>query len=485
MGTNNSNTKFSLLKGFIGFSLSAWVNAALSLISTPIITRVFSTDELGKIQLFISILNMFLNFSYLGIDQAFVRFYYEPLGKNDKKSFLSVCLMLTGGVAILVMIGILLFYNWLSNTVIGYVSFVVPVSLIISIIANILLRFFNLASRMEKNILLFNIQAVTITFISNIAYVAVALYGPSAENAIVFRTLLFFLAAFIFFCLALKRSLSIKMDISGQVVKKIFTYAIPICPAAILAVANNSIGQVLMKKFVDYSAIGIYSNAVTVANIITIIQSGLNNYWIPFVFENYKTKQKQIIKMHHVISFVIIMFGIVIVLFQELIYMLLIGRDFWASKQIFPLLLISPICYTISETLGIGIRISKKTFLNIPVYLINIVVNIGLCFILLPRIGVIGAAISSATSSVAMLIAKSAFGERSYRCSDNYKKLIIALGALIIMAIVHVFIYESVLKYLVYLGALIIVLICYIQEIKIILGMLGDLKNKILRRNNK
>ena len=279
-----------------------------------------------------------------------------------------------------------------------------------------------------------------------------------------------------------KRTLSFKMDLSKPVVKDVLLYALPICPAMILAVSNSSIGQILMKYYVDYSAIGIYSNAATVASIITILQHGINNYWGPYVYENYKTKRFQIVKMHHMISFAMIMFGLAIIIFKDLIYLLLIGRDFWASKQLFPVLIVSPVCYTISETLGMGVRLSKQTFLNIPVYAINLIVNVGLCFLLLPYIGVVGAAIATASSSVAMLITKSILGERLYRCSDNYFKLAIALLTLIVTAVIHIFVYESALKYIVYFVAVVVVCLTYINEIKSVLLLLNDLKVRFLRK---
>ena len=471
--------KMSFLKGLFGFSISAWINAALSLFATPIITRIFIPEELGKINLFITFVNMFLNFSYLGIDQAFTRFYHEPLGKNDKKSMLTVCLTLSALIFIFVAIGILICYKTISSSIIGYVGFVIPVSLMVSIISQMIIRYFNLAARMEKNIILFNIQAISSTVISNISYVTVALYAATAENAIIFRTGLNFILALILFGLAMKTSLSLKADFNKSVVKGVLVYALPVCPATLLATVNNSLGQLLLKNYVDYSAIGIYSNAVTIAAILTIIQSGFNSYWGPFVYENYKTQQKRIIQVHHLMSIEIIIFALGIIFFQDLIYMILVGEKFWQSKQLFPLLIISPVCYTIAETLGMGIRLERKTYLNIPVSVINVFVNISLCFILLPRVGVIGAAVASAVSSICMLIVRSYFGEKRYRCSDNYLKLIVSLGTLVATAVIHIFVYELWVKYIVYFVAVIIVCFAYMPQIKMMFGFGKEIVKKI------
>ena len=481
MSKNNSG-KVSILKGLIGFSISAWVNAALSFFTTPLITRVFVPEELGKIHLFITFVNLFLNFSYLGIDQAFTRFYHESVGKNDKKSLLTVCLMLTSVVVFFVAAGIFVFHDIISETIMGYAGFIVPIALIVSVISQVLIRFFNLAARMEKNIVLFNVQAILSTVISNISYVAVAVVSATAENAIIFRTILTCISALTFLMIALKVSLSKNVDCSKAVIKDIMLYALPVCPAAILATFNNSMGQVLMKTFVDYNAIGIYSNAVTIAAIITIIQTGFNSYWIPFVYVNYKTQQKTVIKMHHMMSFAIIIFALIIIFCQDLIYLILVGKMYWASKQIFPLLIISPVCYTIAETLGIGISLSKKTYLNIPVAIINIVVNLLLCFLLLPIIGVVGAAVASAVSSLCMLAIRSYWGEKQYKCSDNYLKVIISLGALVVTAGVHVFMYTSMLKYFVYLAALLIVCITYREEMSIFSGLIAEILDRVRRK---
>lgn len=483
MNRVKGSQKINFFKSFVGFSMSSWVSALLSLISTPIITRVFSTEEYGKIALFISIVNIILNFAYLGVDQAFARFYNEPLGNNNKKSMMGVCLAIVGVLTTIISFAICLYYKKFSVIIIGYETLLISVCIVLSVVANVVFRFFNLSVRMEKNIILFNIQTIVMTVINNISYVFVAIYIARAEYAIALRTILTFLFATFFFFYSGRKILSFKADYSKSVIADLLFYALPVCPAAVLFAANSSVGQILMKRYVDYEAIGIYSNAVTISSILGIIKSGINNYWIPYVFENYKTNQKQIMKMHHMISLIMVMSALGIVFFQDLIYSLLVGKNFWDSKQLFPLLLISSVCYTISETLGIGIQLSKNTLLNIPVYLVSIVVNVGLCYLLLPEIGVLGAALATAFSGVAMLILKAFLGERRYRCSDNYTKLIIALGVLVCTAFIHIFVYKYYIKYFIYLFAMFVVMLVYRDEIKMITELFFDIISKF--RNDK
>ena len=92
MTNNKLDSKVTFLKGLFGFSASTWINCIIEFISTPIITYFFAPDEFGKISMFLIYVDLFLSFSYLGLDQAFTRFFNEPSGKNDKKSLLTVCI---------------------------------------------------------------------------------------------------------------------------------------------------------------------------------------------------------------------------------------------------------------------------------------------------------------------------------------------------------------------------------------------------------
>jgi O-antigen/teichoic acid export membrane protein len=188
------------------------------------------------------------------------------------------------------------------------------------------------------------------------------------------------------------------------------------------------------------------------------------------VYENYKTGHKKIKKIHYIISFLMIAAALVIIFCQDLVYIILVDKQFWESKEIFPLLLLSPVCITISETLGFGIEISKKTILKIPVYLISIIINYILCIILLPRFGVVGAASATAVSSIAMLFTKALIGDRFYKCCDNYWKVTVAIIFLTTAGIVNIILFSSSFKYLIYAVLMVALNIIYKNEVKLLIN---------------
>ena len=82
-----------------------------------------------------------------------------------------------------------------------------------------------------------------------------------------------------------------------------------------------------------------------------------------------------------------------ITLFQAPVFLLL-GKSYRSSIIFFPFLFLSPICYCLGETTGMGINIAKKTHWTTIVYLFSAVVNIALCFLLIPSQGMTGAAMA-------------------------------------------------------------------------------------------
>lgn len=431
-------------KRIFGFSMASWINCAISLVSTPITTTLFLPEELGKVNLFISFANILIPFVYLGFDQTYVRFFNEPSGKNTAGSTFKLCLLFSGIMSCIVSVIVLFGWKYFSSRIIGYASFIVALCLAIYLFATMILRYVNLKARMENNVKIFCIQSVVSTIIIKLSFASVAIIKADAFYAIISRSSFLLIAAILFSYTAVKKSRIEQIDYSKNALIGMVKFALPIFPTTFLVMLNASLSQLMLKRYADYSMVGIYSNAVTIASIITIVQSGLNTFWTPFVYEYYK-EQKKIQKMHHIVTFSMICMALGIIVFKDLVYGILVNEKYWGSKAIMAILLISPISDTVSETLGLGIELSKRTYLKLPVYIINIIVNVSACYLLIPRFGILGAALANASASLAMLISKTLIGEKYYKCSDNYYKLTMGMLLVGIIAITNYFISNSII----------------------------------------
>ena len=472
----------------VGFSVATWISFLLSFFSAPITTRLFVPDEMGRINLFTTFLNLFMMFAYLGLDQAYVRFYNEPPGKNNSRGVFTICTLCSVAFSVVLSAGILLFWNPVSTAITGNAGLIVPLLLSVSILANVLIRFFNLSARMQSKAMLYSVQTILVALAGKLFYVIVAFWNPTHVYAIGAMTLSYALIAVALIFVQTRNTFTRHVDASRGVMKTLFKFALPLLPVSLLSWLNNSVAQLLLKGYVSYAAIGIYTNAGNIANLVALIQAGFNAYWQPFVYENYKTGNSKIRKVHNLITVAMIAFGLAIVLGQDVIYLLL-GEKYRAGKEFFPFLLLTPICYTIAETTGVGINIAKKSHLNIITFVANTGVNLLLCFLLLPRIGVVGAAIAAAASSIVMLIVKTILGEKYYPCVGSYLKTFTAVGIIAAAAVCNWLLYAVVwLKYGILVLLLAGLLLLYRREVAYLwtfgVEVLRDLVKKVRRKKD-
>ena len=426
------HTKKRFLKNLAGFSMMAWISFAIGLISAPIGTRLFAPEELAKITLFNQISTLFASFCYLGLDQAFVRFFREPPAGSTPKGLFTFCATTSLGFSIIS--SLVLFIGWqsISARVIGQADIHIFLCLCVFSFCSVLFRYLSLCYRMEQNAKLYTIQGVLHILITKIAYLSVGFGGAGGRTAILFLTLLMGAFTLLFVFVQRKRfHPRFYAEVSPPFFKEITWYAAPLIPITIVNALNASISSLALKELMDFAAVGIYGSAVTLASTVNIIQTGFNTYWAPYVYENYQSDNKRrFFTVHRLMACLLTLFGLSAALFQVPVFWLL-GERYRASVVFFPFLFLSPICYCLSETTGMGIGISKKTYWNSVIFLSSVILNLLLCYAFIPTLGGTGAALASALSAVLSLVFRTWAGERYYKAIMDYRYVLYTIALLL------------------------------------------------------
>ena len=304
---------------------------------------------------------------------------------------------------------------------------------------------------MEKDIKLYTIQGVLMALVSKVLYIGVGFWDSSYKPALIVLTISHLILALAFLFIQGERFEKIK-KYDKEATKEIFSFAIPLIPVSVLMWANSSIPQIVMQNTMDYHSVGIFTSAVALANIILLVQAGFNTFWVPYTYENYKTQTGQFFKVHRYLVCVLTLFGLFIVLSQDAIFLLL-GEKYRAAKTFFPFLILAPVCYIIGETTGMGIGISKKTYLNIAVFIVSVFVNLFFCMLLRIPMGIPGIAIATSMAAIVSMILKTYLGEKHYHVVDSYKYMFFSVTVITASAIITLFVENVCVKYTLLLGA--------------------------------
>lgn len=446
-----------ILKLLAGFSMSAWINAVINFFIMPIITRIIAPQDLGRIDLFVTFCNMFVYASTLGMHQSYMRFFNEKIEGLTKRNLFSLSIKLSGLGAIFASIVCFAFNRYFSVSVLGYQTLSIAICMAIFIMFSGFIQILKTKPRMYGDVITYTIIVVVESLIIKLTYISIY-YTKSIEDSINILIVMMALLTISGFLYS-KKDIFVSINtIKWTTICSILKYAIPTVPVMFITNVNASLPKLFLQHYWSTAEIGIYTGCLTLVSIINLMQAGLNVFWGPYVFENYKNNQNQIQLLHRIITFVIVVFGLGLLLTQDIIYLIL-GSNYRASEQFYGLLLAAPIFYTISETLGIGISINKKTYLNIVVVLVACVSNLLLCAILIPLFGNMGAAFSVMISSVLMLITKSMIGEKLYKVITNPIKTVTPIGIYLMASVLSSITYRDSLIHIIMVFSLIVVLL--------------------------
>ena len=478
--------KHEFLKNMIGFSMVTWISFVLGFLSSPIATRLFEPAELGKVNMFFSYTGFMGAVCYLGLDQVFVRFFREPPAGRDRKTLFTFCMGAAVCASLLLTGALCFFWRRLSIGVTGTPSAGIFLCLCIFSLSQILFRFLSLCYRMEQNALLYTIQGVLQVFITKLAYLSMGFVTGRGEHAILLLTALMAVFSLVFLLIQ-RRYVSARAlgQVNRPFLRETAAFALPLAPLTLLDWLNNNVNILVMNDLLGKGSVAIFTSALGLAATINIIQTGFNTYWAPYVLDNYDSQDGRFYTVHRMMACLLCLFGLALALFQTPVF-LLIGKSYRSSSIFFPFLFLSPICYCLGETTDMGITISKKTYWTTIVFLVSSALNVLLCMLLIPRLGMVGAAMASAGTAVVILFLRTAVGQRYYRVLPSWRYLFITVGLMAAAAFGNLLLDgQPLTKYLLLAGLLLAAVVIYLPEIKVLVSTAADLAGAILSKVRK
>ena len=423
-----------LLKKFLSFSFGSWIALVIGFISTPITTRLFSPEQLGKASMFNLAINVIMIFLVFGTDQAYVRFYYEEKEENRHlllRNSISVPLLILGVITPF----IFLFEKDISQFLFGEQLPFIGLYLVIGILFMLLQRFAVLVIRMKQQGKLFSYLQIAMKVVTLLFSVLFFLINGDNYKTVIWAQLVM-LTSIALIALWYGRD-QWRIDFSKRkithTIKDIFKYSTPLVFTTLVMWLFQSFDRIAIKQFSDFTELGIYVAAFRVVVILNIIQTSFTTFWAPVSYEQYEKDPINTWfyeRMHIIIAFAMLIVGTISIMGKDLIT-LLVGEKYRAASLIMPFLIFMPIMYTISETTVLGIGFMKKTKWSLIISIIVCMVNIGGNYWLVPILGGKGAAISTGGSYILFLYLRTFIGLRYYKVNFHLMRLTIAIATLV------------------------------------------------------
>ena len=390
--------KQSLVYGF-GHVITRLVTFLL----LPLYTNQFTPEQYGIVALFytfVPLLNIVVRY---GMGAAFLK-NYVPANKKDRVSIMTnviISLFLTG---IPFLILFYLFRESLSLVFFGVVkpSYVVMMGMIIFFdtiwsIPMLALR----AENKPRLFILLSFLNVGITLLCNLVFIIVFKMNIGSiflSNLIASSTIFILVLPYIYRRFKVSSLSIIKW-------KRILSFALPFLPAGLFAMAMEVADRYILKLLTDLETVGIYNAGYKIGVLMLLIVNGFNMGWQPYFLEKNFDSRSKIYPRINSIVLAILGFIWISLLFwaDDLIKtsffgITFFGPDFFGSLDIIPWIGLSYFFYGFYHLQTPGVFLKNRPKYAAWTRLFGAFSNIGLCFLLIPIYGAMGAAYATCIS---------------------------------------------------------------------------------------
>lgn len=476
----------NFLIGLFKFSLPTLFTLIVGIVAIPILSRVYPTVEYGKINFFYTIGNFLYMISLLGLDFAYIRFFYEPQDVIDKNQILKFTLCLGFLFSSILFI---LAYVFFSDKILIFLfdekKSAAFLFLYIYVIGQIIFRMVTVTSRMSQNARFYCLEQVLMTLSTRILFVIVAVFSVYYLPSIAFISISSLLIGYCFYITHYRRYANFKDTSFPNKITLLclLKYAIPLIPSSLLMWFNNSVAKIILTSSGDFNALGIYAMASSIAVAFAALPGAFGVYWSPFIYKNYNTEQDMIKNVHDYVLFFCILLCIITIAFQDVIFLIL-GVNYRSSQDYFMMLMFVPLATLICETTSYGVNIAQKTYISFYLSFMACLINFFICWMLFPVYGVIGVALGGSISSVFQLISRSYFGQKYYRSINNYFKSLFFFMVIFALCVFNFYLTDNLLvRFFICISTFILAIISYRAETIMFIHKLSSVLKNHLGRN--
>ena len=182
-----------------------------------------------------------------------------------------------------------------------------------------------------------------------------------------------------------------------RLLKSLLAIAIPLLPNFLIYWVFNSCDKVMLTNMIGVGAAGIYSVGSKLGHCSQLIYTAFAGGWQYFAFstmkeDNQVKSNSLIFEYLGIISFTATAF---ICAWSYFIYRILFTEEYIRGYIVAPYLFLAPLLQMLFQVACNQLLVVKKTWPNIPILSLGAVVNIIINFVLIPLIGIEGAAIAT------------------------------------------------------------------------------------------
>jgi len=470
----------NIVKQVLTIGAGTFLNILISVLTTPIITRIVDPNEYGMLTIFNTYVGMIASFCYLGLNDALLRFFFDYETKQEKKGLLKLCITIPIIISFVTsVISVYLFkIGVLKSKFTNIALFLLCLNVIFSVWNYISMEMLQNLKKSNQYSLTIVSQKITYC-VSAISLLLV--FKKEYFFILALSTTLSTLVSAILSTYFSKEYWNFKNISYPKNIDVIIKYAIPISIYFVIYSIYDTVTTLMVENACSEYDVGIFGSAFSLVGMFAIIQTAFTIMWRPIQTEHYTLYPNDtsiLSKGNRYITVIMLFVGINVIMFKDVLCLFL-GEKYRSAAQIIPFLIFNPIINTMISTVTSGIEKAKKSSSRALIIIVSIMVLYSLNSLLLPLIGARGAGISITVSLVVQYYLTVMFSNKYYYVDYGVRKSIIAILTVCGFATYVTFKSFSIIYLGLYVLCMIVFVVVYYKDIKEMVTMaLSQIKHR-------
>lgn len=385
----------SLVRRTFIYTFSASLNALVAFLLLPVLTRYLTPYDYGVVETFLAVVACLTGAVMIGGNTLLAKEYFALIDQ-DRQLYIGNILGVTiiSSLALMVLFFIFSRFSELLSNILKISNTLILIIIVVALanaFSSMILTLFQLEKKTKSYAFFTNSRSLFDIAISLILVVALGMEWQGRIIGISVTAIIFALVALLVF-----NSRNVKITFPSRYGKQILLLGAPLILAHLTGWVNEMVDKIMITNILNPESTGIYSIGYRFGMIVMMVESAFSLAWLPFFYENIKennySHNLKIVKVTYIYLIGLFLFGIIYGLGAKHLLFVMVDKNFYESSHFIFLISMAYFFDGVWKTfIGYLVYQGKtKTYSNIV--FIAAIINIGLNYILLKKVGLIGSA---------------------------------------------------------------------------------------------
>jgi O-antigen/teichoic acid export membrane protein len=418
------------------YGLGGLVQRLLAVILLPVYTRYLSPSDYGKVETLIALTTVAGIVLRFGITSAFFRFYFDSPEPERRRLVLRTSFWFTMSMATAGLVAGLLLSGEIARLLFGSAD---DSELVMAAFVGLWggMNYEQLMSlfRVEERSVAFvsaSLTNILVTIAATLLLVVALEQGPIGVIVGNFTGTLLVYAALIGYR---REQLGIQFD--RRLLREMNRFGVPLMPTALFLWTTNFSDRLFLVRLADTTEVGLYSVGVRIASAMVLILTAFRMAWPAFAYSIEDDREARR-TYAFVLTYLVLLttwVATALALLSPWIVDWLAAPAFETSSRVVGPLAFSTVAFAGYVVVAIGVGRARRTQFNWVVTGAAAAVNVALNLLLIPRYGMMGAAIATIAAYSTMFAGMAWWAQRIYPVPYQWRRVVTAAAAGIGLAV--------------------------------------------------